>query len=208
MPANRCFKRSCQLLRVAATAAALFAPGTVLAQQEAVQKPFESGKFSEALDAAAQHRDDPANTFIAGHAAIRMNQGDRAREEFGRLESNNDRAWQLTGKAALALLADNVDEGFILASEAVGANGDNPFAHYELGLAASRKGDHARSAEAFDRATQIKPDFAYAHYYAGVEYQRAKQMGQAGDHLRRFLELAPDAPERGAVTTLLRSLRG
>ncbi|MCA1586365.1 MAG: hypothetical protein LC791_16885, partial [Acidobacteria bacterium] len=85
---------------------------------------------------------------------------------------------------------------------------DNPYAQYELGMAVAKQDDHGRAADAFARAAELKSDFAYAHYYAGLEYHRAKQMGKAGDHFRAFLELAPNAPERGAVTSLMRSLRG
>lgn len=208
MPAERHTKRSFPLLCTTVAAAALLLPAPARAQNEAVQKPFESGKFAEALDAAGQHQDDPSTTFVAVQAALRLGQPDRARDEMRRLEANDDQAWKLIGRSAMALVDGNADEALNLANEATGANGDNPYAHYQLGLAAAEKGDHPRAAAAFDRAAQLKPDFAYAHYYAGLEYQRAREGGKAGDHLRRFLELAPEAPERGAVNTLLRSLRG
>ncbi|MEZ5283665.1 MAG: hypothetical protein R2712_02420 [Vicinamibacterales bacterium] len=53
------------------------------------------------------------------------------------------------------------------AQRAVDAAGDNPYANYQLGMAAAAANDFGRAAEAFQRATDAKPDFAYAHYYAG-----------------------------------------
>lgn len=207
MSANRNVKRSFRLLGAAAIAAWLM-PATAMAQHEAVQKAFESGRFEDALNAAAEHRDDPASVYLAGQAASRLEQPDRARQEFQRLAENGDQSWQLTGKAALAAIDGNVDESLNLANQAVQANGDNPFAHFQLGVAASRQGDHARAGEAFARAAELRGNLAYAHYYAGLEFQRAREGAKAGDHLRRFIELAPNAPERGAAQTLLRSLRG
>lgn len=207
MSANRNVKRSLWLLS-AATAAVWLMPAAAMAQHEAVQRPFESGRFEEALNAAAGHRDDPASVYIAGQAASRLEQPDRAREEFQRLASSGDQSWQLTGKAALAAIDGNIDEARNLADQAVQANGDNAFAHFQLGIAASRQGDHARAGEAFARAAELRDNLAYAHYYAALEFQRVREGAKAGDHLRRFLELAPDAPERGAAQQLLRSLRG
>lgn len=177
-------------------------------EQSAVQRPFEAGKYQEALEAANEHRDDPASTFMAGQAAIKMDQSDRAREEFSRLESNGDRAWQAIGRSALALLNDNADEAMSLATEAISSNGDNAFAHYQLGIAASSRGNYGRAAEALSRAAELKSDFAYAHYYAGMAYQRQREIGKARDHFERFMNLAPNAPERSAVVAILRTLRG
>lgn len=208
MSSNRLVQRS---LRVAAVAVLLGAPkaaSAVPGDEQEAQKRFEAGRYQEALDAANEDRGDPASTFIAAHAAIRIDQNDRAREEFSRLESNGDRTWQLIGRTGLALLSNNVDEAASAADEALASNGDNAYAHYERGMVGSRQGDYSRAAEAFARASELKSDFAYAHYYAGMAYQKARQPGKAGEHFRAFLELAPNAPERSAIVQLMRTLGG
>jgi tetratricopeptide (TPR) repeat protein len=205
MSANRLLRRS---LGIAVAVAPLMVPLAAAAdeaQQEA-QKRFEAGQYQQVLDVASENRDDPASTFMAGYAASRMDNLDRAREEFSRLAQ--DSVWQLIGKSAQALVDGNLDDAWRHAEEAVASGGDNPYAQYQLGMVASRRGDHERAAQAFARAAELKSDFAYAHYYAGLEYHRLRQGGTAGEHLGRFLELAPNAPEHSAIVSLMRTLRG
>jgi tetratricopeptide (TPR) repeat protein len=206
MSSNRIVQRSLFAVAIAALLGAPMAASAGADDGQEALKRFEAGRYQEALDAA--NPDDPASVFIAGYAAIRMDNGERAREEFRRLASNGDRTWQLIGRSASALADNNGDQAASFANEAVGASGDNPYAHYQLGMVAAKQGDNRRAAEAFARAAELKGDFAYAHYYAGLAYQREKEVGKAGDHFRRFLELAPQAPERSAVVTLLRTLGG
>jgi tetratricopeptide (TPR) repeat protein len=206
MSANRMVWRS---VGIAATVVLLGSPlsAATEAEQEALRR-FEAGQYQGAIDAANANRGDPASTFIAAHAALRMEQSDRAREEFGRLESHGDRAWQLIGQAGAALLSGNVDQAAARADEAIRASGDNPYAHYERGMVASRQGDFGTASAAFSRAAELKSDFAYAHYYAGLAYEKGQERSKAGQHLRAFLDLAPNAPERSAVVNILRTLGG
>ena len=60
---------------------------------------------------------------------------------------------------------------------------------------------------AFTRAIELKPDFAYAHYYAALAYQRQRQLSKTAEHFDAFLRLAPDAPERSAVLAILRTIK-
>ena len=78
---------------------------------------------------------------------------------------------------------------------------------YRVGYAAYARGDWAGAVDAFTRATALKPDFAYAHYYAALAYQRQRQLPKAAEHYDAFLRLAPDAPERGAVVAILRTIK-
>ena len=55
--------------------------------------------------------------------------------------------------------------------------------------------------------SELKPDFAYAHYFAGLAYQRQRQLPKTADHFDAFLRLAPDAPERAAVAAILRTIK-
>ena len=59
-----------------------------------------------------------------------------------------------------------------------------------------------------DRAAELMPDHAYAHYYAGMAHQRARRLNRMTEHLREFVRLAPNAPERKAVDMLLATVRG
>ena len=61
--------------------------------------------------------------------------------------------------------------------------------------------------QAFTRALQLKPDLAYAHYYAGHAAQKQRQTPKMAEYFPHFVRLAPDAPERQTVQAILRSLR-
>jgi Flp pilus assembly protein TadD len=54
-----------------------------------------------------------------------------------------------------------------------------------------------------ERAATLAPNHAYAHYYLGMSYNQTDRKDLSIAHLRRFLELAPDAPEAPAVRSFL-----
>jgi tetratricopeptide (TPR) repeat protein len=94
-----------------------------------------------------------------------------------------------------------------LARRAIETDGGNPFAQYQLGLASAKANDWGAAVDAFTRAIELKPDFAYAHYYAALSYQRQRQLSKTAEHFDAFLRLAPDAPERSAVLAILRTIK-
>ena len=67
--------------------------------------------------------------------------------------------------------------------------------------------DWGTAVAGFTRAVELKPDFAYAHYYAALAYQRQRQLSKTAEHFDAFLRLAPDAPERSAVLAILRTIK-
>jgi tetratricopeptide (TPR) repeat protein len=177
------------------------------AAQDTVQKLLERGALEEAVQRANSERNNPESTYLAAQAAIKMNDNGRAAEQFGRLRDSGDESWKAIGESGAKLTEGDVDGARDAANRAVGANGDNPYAHYQVGVVANRQNNYQRAFEAFNRATELKPDLAYAHYYAGSASQRIKQISKMSEHFEAFLKLAPDAPERTAVAALLRTLR-
>ena len=173
-------------------------------QSAQVQKLFQSGSYDEALQAA--QGGDPASIYLAAQAAMKMEQADRASAEFDKLAAAGG-AWQSIAESGKALLGNNAAGAVEAARKAVGADGNNPLAQYQLGLAASKAGDFGTAASAFERAADLKSDFAYAHYYAGLAFQRQRQLPKAAQHFDAFLKLAPDAPERSAVQQIMRTLK-
>ena len=179
----------------------------VLVAQETVQKLLERGALDEAVQRAESDGGNPESTYLAAQALAKMDNAGGAGEQYARLRESGDASWKAIGESGVALTAGNHDAAMDAANRAVAASGDNAYAHYQVGIVASRQNDFARAAAAFDRATQLKPDFAYAHYYAGLANQRVKQVPKMSEHLETFLRLAPDAPERSAVAAILRTLR-
>ena len=107
----------------------------------------------------------------------------------------------------LTLLQNNDGEAVAAGRRATEASGDNPYAHYQLGLAAAGANDFDTASQEFVRATELKNDFAYAHYYAGQSLQKQRNLGKAAEHYQYFMQLAPDSPDRSAVQAIMRALR-
>jgi tetratricopeptide (TPR) repeat protein len=191
-----------------AVAAALAAfAGQAAAQGMTVQALLERGAFEEAVQRAEGERGNPESTFFAAQALTRMNDNGRAAEEFSRLRDTGDESWKAIGESGALLAAGNVRGALEAAERAVAANNDNAFAHYQVGAVANRQNNFERAAQEFGRAVELKSDFAYAHYYAGIAHQRLKNIAKMSEHFEAFMRLAPDAPERTAVSAILRTLR-
>lgn len=200
---NRRQNRKC----LAVLVAVLALPWAAHAQGRA-QQLFEAGQDEGALAAAAETPGDPASAFLAGQARLRMNQPAEAAQEFQRLAEQGDPAWQAVGQSAVALAGGDVHGALDAGTRAVGAAPGSFHANYQLGLVKAKMNDWAGAAEAFGRAAEIDPEFAYAQYYAGLANSRIKRADLTAVHLERFLKLAPMAPERPAVESLMRTLRG
>lgn len=212
----------------AAVALAGTGPSAVEAQEKprppsAAQQFFEAGQYAEALKSIGDMRQQgsagPAEAFLAAQVALKQTQNDRAKEEFARLTGSDDEVWRLVGESAVAAIDNDRDKSIELGTKAIEAakSGDQNdpaarlrsfHAFYQLGLARTRKEEWAGAAEAFARAAELNPNFAYAHYYAGLSYSRVKRPDQVVKHFETFLKLAPKAPERSAVQSLLKTIRG
>ncbi len=193
-------------MAVVAAVLALCGSAVVAAEQKPeVQRLFQSGAYEQAVDAARDG--DPASTYLAAQALIKLARTDRAMAELTRLRASDQPGWRLVAESGEALLANDGGRALELARRAVEADAGNPFAHYQLGLSAGKANDWGTAAAAFTRAIELKPDFAYAHYYAALAYQRLRQLSKTAEHFDAFLRLAPDAPERSAVLAILRTIK-
>ena len=189
-----------------AGALALYGSSVTAAEQRPeVQRLFQSGSYEQAVDAAREG--DPASTYLAAQALLKMDRNDQATAEMARLRAGDNPAWRLVGESGEALIANDAGRAVELARRAIDADAGNPFAHYQLGLASGKANDWGAAVAAFTRAVELKPDFAYAHYYAALSYQRQRQLSKTAEHFDAFLRLAPDAPERSAVLAILRTIK-
>ncbi len=167
-------------------------------QKPEVQRLFQSGSYEQAAEAAADS--DPASTYIAVQSWLKLDRNDRAVAELTRLRAHEQPSWRLIGESGEALVAND-------AGRAIEADAGNPFAQYQLGLSAARANDWGTAATGFTKAVELKPDFAYSHYWAGLAYQKQRQLSKTAEHFDAFLRLAPDAPERSAVVAVLRTIK-
>jgi tetratricopeptide (TPR) repeat protein len=81
-------------------------------------------------------------------------------------------------------------------------------AHYQLGLVHDARSEHADAANAFARAAELQPQMAYAQYMAGMSFYKAKRVDKMAVYFENFLKLAPMAPERPAVMSIMKTIRG
>ncbi|MBI4477458.1 MAG: tetratricopeptide repeat protein [Acidobacteria bacterium] len=199
-------------MRHAVLALLLVTSVPVFTYEEDPQKLFEAGKYQELVALVGEKHDegsvDPAWIYLAGQSYLRMSETAAGRDEFARLESTDDPVWKEIGESAKQLADRDEDSALEAATRAVKADGDHLYANYQLGLAYLHKSNFTRAAEAFMKATQIDPRFAYGHYYAGHSYYKAKRVDQTAKFWTTFLKLAPEAPERAAVESILKTLRG
>jgi tetratricopeptide (TPR) repeat protein len=204
MTMNRTVNRSV-LMFGALFAAWAVSGSSVSAQKPEVQRLFQSGSYEQAAEAA--QGGDPASTYLAAQALMKLDRNDRATGELTRLRANEQPVWRLIGESGEALLANDAGRATELARRAVEADGGNAFAHYQLGLSTSKGSDWGGATSAFQKALEQKPDLAYAHYYAALAFQRMRQLNKTAEHFDAFLRLAPDAPERSAVVAILRTIK-
>jgi tetratricopeptide (TPR) repeat protein len=207
-------------LRFAAAVAVAAALGATHAVAQTEQPPptpqqlFEAGAYQQALAALhEQHEQQPmatADHYLASLVLLRATPPDvdGARAELDAVAADEDEGWKKTADSARALLDGNAQAATDAGMAAVKATPDLLAAQYQLGLARAKAENWAGAAEAFERASQIAPTFAYAHYYAGLAYSRLKRVDREAEHFQLFVKLAPKAPERLAVESILRTIRG
>ena len=79
-----------------------------------------------------------------------------------------------------------------------------PFYRGQLALA--QKNYKAAAAD-LEKAIELDPDNAHAHYYAGLAYNGLKRPDQMVKQFQVFLRMAPNAPEAAKVRSVLRAVR-
>jgi lipoprotein NlpI len=77
-----------------------------------------------------------------------------------------------------------------------------------VGLVLAKRQDWRAAADAFDRAGDLNPANAYAHYYGGLMQYRGGRPDRMANEFEQFLKLAPEAPERPEVLQIMRTVRG
>jgi tetratricopeptide (TPR) repeat protein len=88
-------------------------------------------------------------------------------------------------------------------NKAVAKDDEYADAHYGLGLCDIKLKKFDQAISELDRAVRLDPEHAYAHYYLGMTYNQTGKKDLAVLHYRRFLELAPNAPEAPSVRAFL-----
>ena len=186
--------------------AAVPGSGVWASAQEDTRRLFESGKYQAVVE-QTRNEAPPDAQYVKGLAHLKLNQTDEAKAAFRRLEGAGD-AWRSVGQSAVALIDGNRDAALEAARAAVARDTGLAAAHYQLGLVLDVRGESPAAADAFARAAAANPQMAYAHYNAGMSFYKAKRVDRMAVYFENFLKLAPNAPERPAVESIMRTLRG
>lgn len=176
--------------------------------QDSPQTLFESGKYQEAID-NVKGRSDAAreDVYLRALAHRKLNQNDDAKEAFEAL-GRGDGAWKEIGASGTAMIDGNMNDAAAAARRAVDADGNSAQARFQLGLVESARNNQQQAADAFAKATELDPQMAYAHYEAGMAFYKAKKVDRMAVYFENFLRLAPNAPERPAVQSIMKTIRG
>ena len=195
-------------IRIASVLAALLIPAAVLAQDPAqIQHLFEAGQFQQVV--ASTTPDSPPDAlYLTAQSQQKMGATDQAAQTFSQIAARPESdPWHFIGSSGRQLLEGNVDAAVASARQAAAMAPDLPTVHFQLGLALARQQNWPEAADAFDAASERQPDNAYAHYYGGMMHYRANRVDRMAVHFEQFLKLAPDAPERPEVLSIMKTLR-
>ncbi len=189
--------------------AVLVVPALASAQDAAeVRKLYEAGQYQQVVETAGDAQ-APDVIYTTAQSYQKLGAVEQARENYGELVVlSEDDPWHFIGLSAQLLIDDNTEAALDSAREAVSRAGGLPEAHYQLGLVLAKREDWRGAAAAFDRASDLNPALAYAHYYGGLMEYRAGRPDRMANHFEAFLRLAPEAPERPEVIQIMRTVRG
>jgi tetratricopeptide (TPR) repeat protein len=209
--------RTLSLLATALLPAALLAQAppsppedpALVQQRQAVQRDFEAGRFQPVIDAAAAPEAQPAIVYMAAQSHQKRAANPQAIEAYQRLEARPaGDPWHFIGQSGRQLVQDQNEPSVATARQAVTAAPGLAAAHYQLGLALAKLQRWDEASMAFDAAAQRDQAMAYAHYYGALMHSRAGRSDRMAVGFDRFLKLAPEAPERPEVMSLMRTVRG
>lgn len=112
-----------------------------------------------------------------------------------------------SGETKTALARLYIEQKDLDKAEEALKQADGPEAAYARGLLALNRGRHEEAARQFESYLESNPEYAYAHYYAGMAYNGAKRPDKMLTHFEKFLRMKPDAPEARKVRSVLRAVR-
>jgi len=173
---------------------------------------YEAGKYRETIDVVATANADAQThlrlLYLEAQSHERLGEPADAERVYAELAASQALAWQSVGQSALGLLHKQPKEALAAATEAVSVDPTLAEAQYQLGFAFTVNEDFAKAASAFDKAAELDPQWAYPRYYAGLAYSKVKRIDLLAARFDAFLKLAPNAPERPEVESIMRTFRG
>ena len=175
-----------------------------------IQSLYEAGRDGDVVSqvASAGASASAADAWFAAQSKLRLGRRDEALVDLMALgDAAADPGVQVAARLAVARLGDDAAALEQARGDAAAQPG-NVIAQYELGLSYAARNDFAAAAQAFDRCIDIAPTFAYAYYQSALAYERTGRPDLMANRFDRFVRLAPNAPERPQVDSVLRTVGG
>ena len=178
-----------------------------------VRQLYDAGKYREvvgALDEATVEADKVSRLqYLAAQSYDKLKDAEAARRTYQRLaDSGGETPWASIGLSAVQLMDKQLDEALESADQATRLEASLPEAHYQRGIVLMFRKEYGDAVDAFTKATELDPRFAAAYYYAGLASSRVKRIDLMANNFSMFIKLAPNAPERPEVESILRTVRG
>lgn len=172
--------------------------------------PAEAPKTFEHLAAEVKALDEKEPLFFASHPRLlerieSFRQLNGGRPVGGRVHTGEFlAATRAVRLAALeADLARQRYQAILLALENGAVHREYPpEAHYYLGEAyrqRGQEGDETRARDAYLTAVKNAPRFAPSYRALGIQYMKQNDRPNARSYLKRYLDLAPNAPDRAYI---------
>ena len=188
--------------------AMLLIPTAVLAQDPGqIQRLFESGKYQQVVDSTTP--DSPPDVlYTTAQSQQKLGANDQAAQTFGRLAERPEAdPWHFIGLSGRQTRGRESRR-----RDRVGASSSRDGTGTSLRALSARScaraaAAWAEAAAAFDEVSARQPANAYAYYYGGMMHYRASRVDQMAVHFEQFLKLAPEAPERPEVLSIMRTLQ-
>jgi tetratricopeptide (TPR) repeat protein len=194
--------------QVLATVLATVLPALASAQNPAdTQRLFEAGRYQQVVDSSTP--DSPPDVlYLRAQSLQKLGAMDQAAQTFSQLAARPESdPWHFIGLSGRQLVEGSIEAAVASARQAGAMAPDLPAAPFQLGLVLARQQQWAEAAAAFDAAKDRQPTNAYAYYYGGMMHYRANRVDQMAVHFEQFLKLAPEAPERPEVLSIMRTLK-
>ena len=177
-----------------------------------VRQFYDAGRYGDvvrAAEAASADADSVSRLqYLAAQSYSKLKDNGQARNAYQRLADRGGSPWAAVGQSAMQVMDGALDEALASADQAVRLDGSLPEAHYQRGIVLMARKDYGAAVDAFSRTTDLDPAFASAYYYAGLANYRVKRIDLMTNNFGVFVKLAPDAPERPEVESILRTVRG
>ena len=177
-----------------------------------VRQLYDAGRYQEVVRATSVTTAEADNAsrlqYLAAQSYTKLNDADGARRTYQRLADSGASPWAPIGKSAVQVMDKQFDEALASADQAVRMAATLPEAHYQRGIVLMFRKEYGDAVDAFTKATQLDPTFAAAYYYAGLASSRIKRIDLTANNFGMFVKLAPNAPERPEVESILRTVRG